>query len=123
MIGKRALFDSNIIIYLSKKEIPYSYIDQFHEHYISVITYMEILGHRFRDKSEEKFIKELLELFTTLYIDQAIADKVIEIRKKDRIKLPDAIIAATAISSELSLITRNVGDFKKIEISISNPFE
>ncbi len=41
MIGKRALFDSNIIIYLSKKEIPYSYIDQFAEHNISVITYVD----------------------------------------------------------------------------------
>ena len=123
MIGKRALFDSNIIIYLSKKEIPYSYIDQFDEHHVSVITYMEILGHRFRDKSEEKFIQELLELFKTLYIDREIADKVIEIRKKGRIKLPDAIIAATAISNELFLITRNVDDFKKIEVSISNPFE
>ena len=123
MIGKRALFDSNIIIYLSKKEIPYSYIDQFDEHYISVITYMEILGHRFRDKNEEKFIQELLSLFKMLYIDREIADKVIEIRKKGRIKLPDAIIAATAMSNELFLITRNIDDFKKIEVSISNPFE
>ena len=123
MVGNRALFDSNIIIYLSKKEIPYSYIDQFDEHNISVITYMEILGHRFRDKREEKFIQELLELFNMLYIDRQIADKVIEIRKKERIKLPDAIIAATAISNELSLITRNINDFKKIEVSISNPFE
>jgi hypothetical protein len=84
---------------------------------------MEILGHRFEDKNEEKFIQELLELFNTLYIDREIADKVIEIRKKERIKLPDAIIAATAISSELFLITRNIDDFKNIEVSISNPFE
>ena len=84
---------------------------------------MEILGHRFGDKGEEKFIQELLELFNMLYIDREIADKVIEIRKKERIKLPDAIIAATAISNELFLITRNIDDFKKIEVSISNPFE
>ena len=84
---------------------------------------MEILGHRFGDKGEEKFIQELLELFNMLYIDREIADKVIEIRKKERIKLPDDIIAATAISNELFLITRNIDDFKKIEVSISNPFE
>ena len=84
---------------------------------------MEILGHRFGDKGEEKFIQELLELFNMLYIDREIADKVIEIRKKERIKLPDAIIAATAISRELSLITRNIDDFKNIEVSISNPFD
>ena len=58
-----------------------------------------------------------------LYIDREIADKVVEIRKKGHIKLPDAIIAATAMSNELFLITRNIDDFKKIEVSISNPFE
>ena len=84
---------------------------------------MEILGHRFEDKNEEKFIQELLELFNMLYIDHEIADKVIEIRKKERIKLPDAIIAATAISNKLLLVTRNVDDFKKTEVSISNPLE
>ena len=34
MIGKKALFDSNIIIYLSKREISFSHIDQFDDHYI-----------------------------------------------------------------------------------------
>jgi predicted nucleic acid-binding protein len=58
-----------------------------------------------------------------LYIDRKIADKVIEIRKKNRLKLPDAIIAATAMSKGLFLITRNTDDFRKIEVSISNPFE
>ena len=49
MDGKRALFDSNIIIYLSKQEIDLSYIDQFDELFISVITYMEILGYQFQN--------------------------------------------------------------------------
>jgi hypothetical protein len=84
---------------------------------------MEILGHQFRKNSEEKFIRELLGLFNMLYIDQKTADKVIEIRKSNRIKLPDAIIAATAISNGLSLITRNIDDFRKIEVPISNPFD
>jgi len=49
MNGNRALLDSNIIIYLSKREVPLSFLDQFDEHYISVITYMEVLGYQFRD--------------------------------------------------------------------------
>ena len=40
MNGNSALFDSNIIICLSKREIPLTFLDQFDEHYISVITYM-----------------------------------------------------------------------------------
>jgi len=49
MNGNSALLDSNIIIYLSKREVPLSFLDQFDEHYISVITYMEVLGYQFRD--------------------------------------------------------------------------
>ena len=48
-----ALFDSNIIIYLSKREVPLSFLDQCDEHYISVITYMEVLGYQFRDSKDE----------------------------------------------------------------------
>lgn len=107
MSGNSALFDSNIIIYLSKREIPLSFLDQFDEHYISVITYMEVLGYRFRDAIEENFIREILGVFHLLYIDQKIADMVIQIRRETSIRLPDAIIAATAKSANLQLVTRN----------------
>ena len=123
MSGNSALFDSNIIIYLSKREISLSFLDQFDDHYISVITYMEVLGYRFRDAKEEKFIKEMLGVFRILYIDQKIADMVIRIRQEVRIRLPDAIIAATAKTANLYLVTRNIEDFKKVKVQITNPFD
>lgn len=123
MTGKRGLFDSNIIVYLSKREIPLSIVDQFDEIFISVITYVEILGYVFDDPKEELFIKELLSVFKTIYIDQYIADIAVKIRKKKRIKLPDAIIAATAISEGLNLVTRNIEDFQDIEVKLTNPFK
>ena len=123
MSGNSALFDSNIIIYLSKREISLSFLDQFDDHYISVITYMEVLGYRFRDVKEEKFIKEMLGVFRILYIDQKIADMVIQIRREVRIRLPDAIIAATAKTTNLYLVTRNIEDFKKVKVQITNPFD
>jgi len=123
MSGNSALFDSNIIIYLSKREISLSFLDQFDDHYISVITYMEVLGYRFRDAKEEKFIKEMLGVFRILYIDQKIADMVIQIRREVRIRLPDAIIAATAKTANLYLVTRNIEDFKKVKVQITNPFD
>ena len=83
---------------------------------------MEILGYQSVENSEEKFIQELLNLFKMIYIDREIADKVVEIRKKLRIKLPDAIIAATAITNGLLLATRNVDDYKNIDVDVSNPF-
>lgn len=52
MNGNSALLDSNIIIYLSKREVSLSFLDQFDEHFISVITYMEVLGYQFRNPKE-----------------------------------------------------------------------
>jgi predicted nucleic acid-binding protein len=84
---------------------------------------MEVLGYQFRDSKEEEFIREMVEVFSVLFIDQKIADMAIEIRKKQRIKLPDAIIAATTKVLNLCLVTRNIDDFKKVEIQIANPFD
>jgi len=123
MNGNSALLDSNIIIYLSKREMPLSFLDQFDEHFISVITYMEVLGYQFRNPKEEEFIREMIEVFRILFIDQKIADMAIEIRRKCRIKLPDAIIGATAKALNLCLVTRNIHDFEKVEIQIANPFD
>jgi len=122
MSGNSALLDSNIIIYLSKRELPFTIFDSFDELFISVISYMEVLGFKFQNDEEEIFVKELTDLFGVKFVDQEVADKVVEIRKQNRIKLPDAIIAATAELDNLCLITRNVDDFKNIDIKILNPF-
>ena len=53
-----------------------------------------------------------------------IADIAIEPRRKVSIKLPDAVIAATALLHDLTLVTRNVKDFEKVDgLRIYNPFE
>jgi len=84
---------------------------------------MEVLGFHFRNPKEEDFIREMTEVFRLLFIDQKVADMAIEIRRKCRIKLPDAIIAATAKVLNLCLVTRNIHDFEKVEIQIANPFD
>jgi len=123
MNGKKALLDSNIIIYLSKQELLPDFIENFSELFISVVTYMEIFGYKFKDIKEEQYIKELLELFGVIYIDKAIADTVIKIRKKKKIKLPDAIIAGTALRENIHLITRNISDFKNTGVKVIDPFK
>jgi len=83
---------------------------------------MEFLG--FKGHTEESFTKanKFLAYAKILKIDENIVDTVIELKRERKLKLPDAIIAATALDNDFTLITRNVVDFKKIDLKIYNPF-
>ena len=112
MRGKKIILDSNIIIYLSQNRIlTDDLIKDKNYYFISAITYMEVLGYKFDSIDEEKIVRDLLNLFTIIYIDKKITGKVIEIRKQNKIKLPDAIICATAISYKATLFSND----KKLE--------
>ncbi len=77
MNGNSALLDSNILIYLSKNELPFSILDQFAVLFVSVISYMEVLGYRFSNSKEKNFVKELVSMFNIRFIDQKIAENVL----------------------------------------------
>ncbi|WP_168036719.1 PIN domain-containing protein [Neolewinella antarctica] len=65
------------------------------------------------------YVKEL----TCLELDDYVKEKAIEIHRHYNIKLPDAVIAATAIVSDLTLISRNDKDFLQItDLRYVNPF-
>jgi toxin FitB len=56
-------------------------------------------------------------------LPRPIVEQTILLRKKHKIKTPDAIIAATALVHDLTIITRNSGDFEKIEgLKTVNPY-
>ena len=102
------ILDSNVIICLSKRLIDIDTIIFDDEEYaISVITYMEVLGYAFESKKEEKFIIDLLALLQIKYLNSDIVQRVIRLRKTQKIKLPDAIICATAISENAYLLTND----------------
>lgn len=67
------------------------------------------------DEDELKRLADFIALADIVFVDETIADKTIELRKAYKIKLPDAIIAATALVYNLTIITRNSSDFKKID--------
>jgi predicted nucleic acid-binding protein len=80
----------------------------------SAITRLELFGLPGLKHEEEHKIAELLKPFPEIPVDSRIIDRAILVRKAKRIKVPDAIIAATALEKGCSLITRNVEDFKGI---------
>lgn len=103
------ILDSNTIIYLSKELIHVDdvFIDD-EEYGISIITYMEVLGFAFATIEEENFINKLFGILKIIYINEKIAAKVIAMRKEYQIKLPDAIICASAILADGYLITNDI---------------
>jgi predicted nucleic acid-binding protein len=121
---RRFLVDTNIIIYISNGVL---YLDDFlkenDEMFLSSISYMEACGFSYQDKKEEEEVVKLCTMFHRFPISEAIEKQTILIRKSMKIKLPDAIIAATAIVHNLTLVTRNESDFKNISgLKVLNPF-
>jgi predicted nucleic acid-binding protein len=90
---------------------------------ISVITKMETLGYLFKSMAEQITMETFVSGSNVLIINDEIVNKTIEIRKSKKIKLPDAIIAATAVVHGLILISRNTSDFTNIQsLHVIDPF-
>lgn len=67
-------------------------------------------------------LKDFIEASEVLLLTKNVVLKTIEIRKNHKIKLPDAIIAATALVHRLTLVSRNTNDFKNIPgLKVVNP--
>jgi predicted nucleic acid-binding protein len=112
MNGNRLLLDTNILIYLSRKEVELDFFANSNDMIgISVITYMEALGFLFKFKKEENIMEALCQNLDVIQLDDKIVSLVIALRKEGRIKLPDAIILATAIANDMFLVTHNLSDF------------
>ena len=57
-------------------------------------------------------------------VDEDVAEQAIELKRRSKIKLADAVIAATALVNNLKLVTRNVDDYKGVKgLEIFNPFK
>lgn len=122
------LFDSNILIYhlngvLNEKGTEILEEGLIGEGAYSIISKIELLGFQQSQFSETK-ARELLNYLIEIPLNSEIAEQTIQIRKAHKIKLPDAIIAATALISRIKLVTRNSSDFSKISgLVLVNPFE
>jgi predicted nucleic acid-binding protein len=122
-MGKKFLTDTNPLIeYIGgtfNKDSASSAYDAINNDFnISVITRIEILAHPLANNA----LYDFFSLADQYSLSPEIVNKTIEIRKTYKTKLPDAIIAATALVHELTLIT-NDSDFNKIKgLNILNPY-
>jgi predicted nucleic acid-binding protein len=110
MNGTRIVFDTCAVILLLKGKLELSLlnidIDKALQ-YVSVITKMELLAKNDMKPEEEQAILRFIADVTVSPLDETVESKAVEIRRKAKIKLPDCIIAATAIALEAVLITND----------------
>lgn len=71
----------------------------------SAVTRMELLGYPNITNDEERLIADKLSKFTYLPITSEVEDLAIALRRTRKVKLPDAVIAATAIHHDLELLS------------------
>ena len=122
------LIDSNILIYflnnlLSPEAEAFLKRAMLNRAYVSVMTRIEILGWPDAETSSAQSTIDLINQFTEQPLTEEIVQKCIDIRCSRRIKIPDAIIAATALHLQMPLVTRNTDDLKGIELlEVINPF-
>src|SRR4051794_35818282 len=91
----RALFDTNILIdHLNGVPEAAAEIGRYRDPAISVVTWMEVMAGA--PASTEQATRAFLATFDTAPLDADVADAAVRIRRERRIRLPDAIIAATA---------------------------
>jgi len=114
------LLDTNAIINYLDASLPVAGTQLLNtivddEPMVSIITKMETLGFYFNSAEEQTTMETFINGCTILDLNNDIVNKTISIRKSKKIKLPDAIIAATALVYDLIVISRNTSDFKNID--------
>ncbi len=117
----KALFDTNILIdYLNGIEAARDELQRHEERLISAVTWMEVMVGA--SKEDDAPIRRFLGRFQLIFIDQDIAEIAIRLRRRYRIRLPDAIIWASAKSTHSLLVSRNTKDFPVSEPDVRMPY-
>lgn len=123
---QRYLIDTNVIIDYFGNKLPDKIKDLLNstELTVSAVTKIEVLGWQNATKEQIQPLSEFMDFANVLPINDIVIEKTIQLRQTKKIALGDAIIAATAQVYDLTLITRNISDFKNIfGLSLINPYE
>ena len=119
------LLDSNILIYAGQPE--HAFLDAWigsANARVSAISIPEVLGYPGLSSEDEAIFEAWFAELRIEAVTELILRRAAVMRRQRRMKLGDAIIAATALAIGAELVTRNVNDFRHIaELQVINPFE
>ena len=117
------LFDSSVLIdALNGIEAGVAELSSTEDRFISIVTSIEVLAGA-PTYHAESLARELLSSVAVLPLSEAVAEATVVLRRTTRLKLPDAIILATARVHGLTLSTRNTRDFPRDDPSVRIPYE
>lgn len=129
-MGIKHLWDTNAAIYYLQQQFPpggEKFMDDLlkvEQPVISAITEIELLCWKTATEKDLEILHSFINDALVIELEQPIKLKTADIRKAHHIKLPDAIIAATSLVYDLTLLSRNLADFKNIAgLKIINPWE
>ncbi len=119
----KAVFDTNILIdYLNGVEAAQRELARYSIRQISIITFIEVMVGS-QNEAEEDALRGFLASFEVLELTAKVAKEAILIRKQNRLKIPDAIVYATARTQGCILVSRNTKELKRDWPDIRVPYE
>ncbi len=125
-MGKRYLIDSNAIIDFCNGKLPTNGRNFMMgvSPEISIVTNIELFATKNISSEEYELLEKFVAFSVKHDVNKDLIDTKIMVRQTYKIKLPDAIIAATALVYNLTLISRNTKDFDGIDgLQFINPYD
>ena len=111
-----------LVDYLQGRAEAAAELARYPERCISLVSWMEVMVGASDDAAEEEACRRFLESFRVLPVSRAVAERAVRLRRKHRLKLPDAIIWASAQEEACLLVTRNTKDFPGDDAGIRFPY-
>lgn len=118
----KALFDSDILIdFLVGETRAAEELKRFSERLLSIVSWSEVMIGA-ASEAEQAKCRDFLAAFVVIPFDQTIAEEAVRIRRGNRIRLPDAIIWASAKVNGALLVTRNIRNFPTDDPFVRIPY-
>lgn len=118
----KAVIDTNVVVdYLQGVAAARKEIERYRAPSLSVVTWIEVMVGG-AGAGEEQALRAFLATFEVLGVTDAVAERAVALRRAHRIRLPDAVIWATAQVHERILVTRNTRDFPAGDPGIRVPY-
>jgi len=118
MSGSNLLIDTNIALYLFQGDRTVATFLDKKQVYVSFVTELELLGFSYSKSKDRENIRAFLDQCVVIDINNSIKEKTVELRTAYKIKLPDAIVMATALHLGIPLATADQGFKQVIELNL-----